>query len=107
MTGDPGGGAAADAALAYLAQNGGPTVRRLAAAETVRAELNRLAARVAELEAFEATTEWAVVWPGPGDIAEYGADEKRARREARRWRDEGAEAARREVRYGPWQQVPS
>lgn len=60
-------------------------------------------ARLAEMEAGEVTTEYAVRWPeGPfAEIEVHGTQESAARVVAK-YRDDGPELVSREVRRGPW-----
>ncbi len=74
-------------------------------------EVDALRARVAELEAGEVTTEYAVRWPaaaphGPDadhdDQHEVHGTRESAERVAAMYRHEGAELVQCEVRRGPW-----
>jgi hypothetical protein len=80
------------------------------------AEIDQFRARVAELEAGEVTTEWAVLWPGdpdgvtPDEVYEgYERFEATARRVVKQYRGEGVTLQQRTVRTwrSPWTEVAS
>jgi hypothetical protein len=74
------------------------------------AELERLRARVAELEAGVIRTEWGLRWPEPdGKVRFTGTEEQVKSPHTMHWREGGAEIVQREIRehVGQWKAVQS
>ncbi len=76
-----------------------PVHERVRWASAVYDELQRLAARIAELETGEVRTEWGVRWPDDGADVEQHLSRENAERVARR---ETGQLVSRAVRTGPW-----
>lgn len=80
------------------------------AAEAVETELERLRARVAELEGGEVRTEWGIRWPEPDGAVRYvGSSELVHGPDTERFREAGGQIVQREAReyFGPWIEVSS
>jgi hypothetical protein len=72
------------------------------------AQVQRLRARVAELEAGEVRTEWGIRWPEPDGAVRYvGSSELVHGPDTERFREAGGQIVQREAReyFGPWIEV--